>query len=115
MALTKDFRETVQARALSDPAFRLGLLEESISCLLSGELDIGKTLLRDYINASIGFETLASLTDKSPKSLMRMFSPSGNPTADNLFTVIVKLQEQEGVQFHVHTTQESSENPLSIH
>jgi DNA-binding phage protein len=102
MSLTKDFKETVQKRALHDPDFRLGLLEESISCLLSGELDTGKTLLRDYINATIGFEVLASLTGKSSKSLMRMFSPAGNPRAENLFTVIAALQEQEGVQLQVH-------------
>jgi DNA-binding phage protein len=101
MALTKDFKETVQKRALRDPDFRLGLLEESIDCLLSGELDTGKTLLRDYINATIGFEALAYLTNKSPKSLMRMFSPAGNPRADNLLNVIAALQEQEGVQLQV--------------
>jgi len=101
MALTKDFKETVQKRALRDPDFRIGLLEESIDCLLSGELDTGKTLLRDYINATIGFEALAHLMDKSPKSLMRMFSPAGNPRADNLLNVIAALQEQEGVQLQV--------------
>lgn len=101
MALTKDFKETVQARALRDPAFRRGLLTEALDCFLSGELDEGKLILRDYINATVGFEELGRLTEKTPKSLMRMLSADGNPRADNLFSVIQKLQVREGVNLHV--------------
>ena len=75
MALTRDFKETVQARAQRDPAFREGLLKEGVECLLAGDVDAGKIVLRDYINATIGFEELGSLTNKPPKSLMRMFGP----------------------------------------
>ena len=107
MPLTRDFKETVQARALRDPEFRTGLLQEGIECLLAGDLETGKTLLRDYINATIGFEELAVLTNKSPKSLMRMFSPKGNPRADNLFGVIRQLQEKEGVYFEVRVPVEN--------
>lgn len=115
MALTRDFKETIQARALHDAEFKFGLLEESIGCLLSGDLDTGKLLLRDYINATIGFQKLAVLTDKSPKSLMRMVSPEGNPRADNLFSVIVALQEQDNVHLQVKTIHSQPENALSLH
>lgn len=101
MALTKEFRETVQARARRDAAFRRGLLTEALDCLLAGEIDDGKLLLRDYINATVGFDELARLTDKTPKSLMRMLSDSGNPRADNLFAIISNLQENEGVRLRV--------------
>ena len=101
MALTRDFKETVQARAQSDPAFREGLLREGVECLLSGDIDTGKVILRDYINATVGFEKLASLTNKPPKSLMRMFGPSGNPHARNLFEVLSQIQRHEGVQLEV--------------
>ena len=101
MALTRDFKETVQARARRDPEFREGLLKEGIECLLSGEIDTAKIVLRDYINATIGFEALGSLTNKPPKSLMRMFGPTGNPHARNLFEVISRLQQHEGVRFEV--------------
>ena len=103
MALTRDFKETVQSRALRDPAFREGLLKEGVECLLSGDVYAGKILLRDYINATIGFEQLGSLTNKSPKSLMRMFGPAGNPQARNLFEVIGHAQRHEGVQLQVTT------------
>lgn len=104
MAITRNFKETIQARALRDAKFRTGLLKESIENMLAGDTETGKMLLRDYINATIGFEKLGSAVNKSPKSLMRMFSPSGNPTANNLFGIIHTLQQKEGVQFEVKTS-----------
>ena len=101
MALTRDFKETVQARAQRDPEFREGLLKEGIECLLAGDVDAGKIVLGDYIDATIGFEELGSLTNKPPKSLMRMFGPTGNPHARNLFTVISRIQQHEGVELQV--------------
>ncbi len=104
MALTRAFKETVKARATRDAKFRRALLTESIECLLSGDLDTGKTMLRDYINATVGFETLAATLDKSPKSVMRMFSEEGNPRADNIFSIISMLGHREGVALEVRTT-----------
>ena len=102
MPLTRDFNETVQARAACDPAFREGLLKEGVERLLAGDVYTGKIVLRDYINATIGFEELGSLTNKPPKSLMRMFGPSGNPHARNLFEVISHIQQHEGVRLEVN-------------
>lgn len=102
MVLTRAFKETIQARVERDPAFREELLKEGVECLLSGDVDTGKSVLRDYINTTIGFEALGSLTDKSPKSLMRMFGPKGNPQARNLFEIIGHLQKREGICLEVH-------------
>lgn len=97
MALTRDFKETIQARAQRDPAFRRGLFQEAIDAFLSNDTETGKLLLRDYVNATVGFERLGAELDKSPKSLMRMLSSQGNPRADNLFAVVGHLRKQEGV------------------
>lgn len=102
MAPTRSFSETVMELAERDPVFRDGLLKEAIECLLNGEIEVGKILLRDYINATIGFKELAARTEKPPKSLMRMFGPNGNPNARNLFDVIGCLQKHEGVHLEVH-------------
>jgi hypothetical protein len=72
--------------------------------MLSGEMAVAKTILRDYIKATVGFNGLAEATDIPPKSLMRMFGPSGNPRAENLFDVVTFLQRREGVRFKVRTT-----------
>lgn len=104
MAITRHFKETIQARARRDPEFRAGLLKESVENMLAGDTETGKSILRDYINATIGFEKLGAVTQKSPKSLMRMFSSRGNPTAKNLFSIIHTLQKKEGVQLEVQTS-----------
>jgi DNA-binding phage protein len=104
MALTRDFRETVQARVKRDAAFRKGLLSEAIEGLLSGEVSVGKELLRDYINATVGFPKLAAHTKIHVKTLHQMFGPNGNPTARNLFDIVAYLQNAEGVRFEVRST-----------
>ncbi len=84
MALTKAFKATVVARAKRDAAFRKALLIEAIDCLLADDVETGKAMLRDYINATIGFEELSKATRKPAKSLMRMRGAAGNPQANNL-------------------------------
>lgn len=101
MALTREFKETIRLRAERDPAFRIGLLTEAAECLLNDEIDVTKTLLRDYVNATLGFQKLAALTDKTPKSLMRMLSEKGNPSLGNISRVIASLRQHEGVELHV--------------
>ncbi|MFZ0758687.1 MAG: transcriptional regulator [Candidatus Sulfotelmatobacter sp.] len=101
MPLTKDFKQTVRARAIRDPKFRKELLREGVESFLSGDVDTGKIILRDYINATIGFNELAEITRHSPKSLMRMLGPSGNPNVRNLFEVLSTLQEKEHVRFRL--------------
>lgn len=102
MVMTRDFKETIRERALKDSEFRKGLLIESVENMLGGDIETGKSLMRDYINATLGFEKLASLINKSPKSIMRMFSAKGNPTAQNLFTILRTLTQQENVQLGVN-------------
>ena len=101
MALTRDFKATVQARVRRDAAFRKALLREGVETLLAGDVDTGKAILRDYINATIGFEELSRITRKPSKSLLRMLSKSGNPQARNLFEIIDCLQRHEGVRLEV--------------
>ncbi len=90
MALTRDFKETVRARIECDPDFRKALLEEGAECFLSGDVETGKSVLRDYIIATIGFQ-----------DLMRMLGPKGNPRVRNLSAIIGCLQEREGVHLKV--------------
>jgi DNA-binding phage protein len=101
MSLTRSFRETVQARARRDVKFRQALLSEAMQVLLDGNLEEGCSALRSCINATIGFEKLGTALGRSPKTLMRMFGPSGNPTAENLLSVISLLREETGVRLQV--------------
>jgi hypothetical protein len=101
MARTKSFRTLVQRHVKTDKKFAEALLREGIDALLSGEVDAGRTILRDYIKATVGFEKLGAATGAPPKSLIRMFGPRGNPQAKNLFGVIGYLQKRAGVRLHV--------------
>jgi DNA-binding phage protein len=103
MPLTRDFKETVKARADADPAFRAALFTEAVELLLAGDMQTGKSILRDYINATIGFDDLAARTGTPKQSLMRMFGSSGNPRASNLFTVINQLQHATDVRLAVQS------------
>ena len=101
MAVTKSFKELVQSRVARDPDFAVALLREGIDTMLTGDMDTGKAILRDYIKATVGFEKLGAATDTPAKSLIRMFGPRGNPQARNLFGVLGYLQKQAGVALHV--------------
>ena len=101
MALTKSFRETVVERTKADPAFRRELLRHSIELMLAGDVATGKAVLRNYINATIGFIRLAEDLGLSPKGIQRMFGPSGNPQANNLFRIVAHCQQREGMRLEV--------------
>lgn len=103
MPLTRDFKESIRARVERDPKFRKELLREGMESMVAGDIATGKTILRDYINATVGFAELAHATQIPSKSLMRMLGPSGNPRANNLFEIVSFLQDREGVRFHLRT------------
>lgn len=101
MPLTRDFKDAVKARAQRDPDFRAALLSEVVDLFLASDVSTAKAVLRDYINATVGFAALAEATGLPAKSLMRMVSGSGNPRADNLFAVLSALQRATGVHLTV--------------
>lgn len=115
MALTRDFKETVKERADRDPEFRNGLLTEALEAVVRGELEVAKILLRDYINATVGFESLGRALEKSPKSLMRMLGTSGNPNAKNLFAVIQYLQKNAGMRFKLVVDSSKRKRRKTVH
>lgn len=98
MPLTRDFKHTIQERAQKDLKFRRGLFEEAINEFLAGNIEVGKELLRDYINATIAFSTLAHKLHKSDKSLQRMLGPRGNPTVNNFFNILKIIQRKENIR-----------------
>lgn len=108
MAKTRAFREIVQEQIKGDKKFAEALLREGIDAMLSGDIDTGKTILRDYIKATVGFETLGEAIGSPPKSLIRMFGPRGNPQAKNLFSVIGYLQKRAGLSLHVATSRKAT-------
>jgi hypothetical protein len=101
MPLTKDFNETIREQLQESVEFRRALLKEAVGCMIEGDVDTGKSLLRKYINSTIGFIKLGEALGRSPKVLMRMFSAKGNPQAKNLFEIVAHLQKIEGTKLEV--------------
>lgn len=101
MVLTRSFRDHVKAKIQSDPEFRQALFQEAVQTLIEGDIGTARAVLRNFINATIGFPALAKATEIPVKSLMRMFGPGGNPTAANLFAVIRVLQKKTRVHLEV--------------
>ena len=98
MALTKNFKTTVAARVQSDPAFAQALLDEAITLFINGEPETAKLILRDLVNASVGFEKLAQEIQKPAKSLQRMLSASGNPTMSNISAIFAAIKKKLRVE-----------------
>ncbi|MEY3201965.1 MAG: hypothetical protein RIR70_1515 [Pseudomonadota bacterium] len=105
MALTRDFKQTVVERVERDPDFAKALLDEAATLFLSGQPDVARLILRDLVNATVGFENLAELTHKPSKSLHRMLSPKGNPSMDNLAAIFGAIRNWLKVTFDVRVVE----------
>jgi DNA-binding phage protein len=103
MALTRNFKHAVIERVARDPAFAQALLDEAAALFLNGEPETARLILRDLINATIGFEQLAALTSKPSKSLHRRLSPTGNPSMDNLAAIFHAIRERLKVNLTAHS------------
>ena len=101
MALTREFKQTMVERAERDPAFAKALLDEAATLFLNGEPETARLILRDLVNATVGFEALARKTDKNGKSLHRMLSADGNPTMDNLAIIFDAIRAALRVKLKV--------------
>jgi DNA-binding phage protein len=103
MALTRDFNQTIVERVQRDPHFSRALLDEAATLFLNGEPDTARLILRDLVNATLGFEALAVETAKPAKSLHRMLSNDGNPTMDNLAAILGVVRKRLGVDIEAHS------------
>ena len=105
MALTRDFKKTIAERTQRDPGFARALLDEAATLFLSDDPETARLILRDLVNATLGFERLAELTEKPSKSLHRMLSPNGNPSMDNLAAIFGAIRAQLGVELEVRAVE----------
>ena len=111
--LTRDSKETIDSRIQREPEFAIALLDEAISLFLNGDAETARLVLRDLVNATVGFEALAVETERPSKSLHRMLSANGNPTMENLAAILAAilavLRRQLNVRIEVHVVAEVSE------
>ncbi len=101
--LTVDSSTTIQDRIKAEPAFAEALLREATDMFLNGEAEAARLLLRDVVNATVGFEQIALATNRPSKSVHRMLSARGNPTMENLTAVFTAIRQVLNITFETHT------------
>ena len=101
MPLTKSFKDTVMARAKVDKEFREALIIEATEAILEGDIDTGKSLIKDYLNATEAFSVIADELHKDEKSLRRMLGPSGNPTLKNFIGILTACSSTEHLSLKI--------------
>ena len=101
MPRTRNLRVTIWERIECGPTFRKTLIKDGVNCLLAGDVEVGKSVLRNTVNASVGFRKVGKITHNSPKILMRMLGPNGNLQARNLVEISRCLQDYEGLHLRV--------------
>lgn len=108
---TQPYKDSMKAMVDRNPHMAAEMLEDAINALLAGYLDEGRLLLRQYVNATIGFPELARRTGKTDKNLMRSLGPSGSPTAANLFQIMQACMQAEGVTVSAHVVRQDVRSP----
>ena len=111
---TIPYNEALKDMLDENPHMSAEMLEGALNMILSGELDEGRLLLRQFVNATIGFKELAKRTGKVDKTLMRILSASGNPTATNLFDIIQACLDAAGVKAAAYIQPVSDDGSLDI-
>lgn len=96
MSLTREFKDTVM-ELCQNPEYRKNLLLEALESYLEGDIIVGNSLLRDYLNGTSAFGEAAKALQMHEAGLRRMISPKGNATAKKLFRLFKICQEREGI------------------
>ena len=100
------FRELVQERAANDAKFRTAFLTETIDAMLSGEPEVAKIMLRDYINATITFPGLAEGMKRPAETIQRMFAPKGSLRLGEFSKIMKILQSNANIKIQLHCRDE---------
>jgi len=101
MALTREYRTTVLDRIKTDQKFAKAIYAEALDALLTGETAEGLSMLRDLVHAQTSFKELARQTGFDEKSLHRMLSRRGNPTARTLGKIVAAIKDDLHLVPHV--------------
>ena len=93
MITTRSYHETIVARIKRDREFARLFYAGVVEMILEGESAGALSRLRDLVNAQISFKELARQTGRGEKSLHRMLGRNGDPTAQNLATILRSIAE----------------------
>ncbi len=101
MTLTSDYHETAQDQIRREPGHRQLLLAGAVARLIAGEIGVAKITMRDYVVATVGFESLGVMTGESPQHLEQVFAADEGLRAGDLFEKIVLLAHHEDMHLEL--------------
>lgn len=87
--------EIIVEELQEDREFLKAHLANAIASFFNGEHGAARLMLRDIVNATIGFAELAAKLNKSDKGLMQMLTEKANPSAEHLFGIIYEVMKHE--------------------
>ena len=94
MMLTRTFEKSIRERVKSDRDFKIELLVEAANSFLQGEPETARLILRDLVNATVGFEALAKQLGVPAGRLHSMLSVTANPSMSHLSAIFEALQKE---------------------
>lgn len=109
---TTTYESGLKAMINENPEMAIEMLEDAVNAMMSGDLDDGRLLLRQYIKATTGFAELGRQMGKDDKNLMRSLRASGNPTASNLFAILHACTEAQGVKIAAHLVPQADNSAI---
>lgn len=95
MQLTEDFKTVLFQRMDREPGFREALLDEIVACLNQDDWVVGKLMLGDFVEGTLGINQLGKLTHRSPASLTQILDPEINSETQDLFDLVDYLRKNE--------------------
>ena len=104
MALTREYRETVIERLKNDREFTAAVFAEAISAFVEGDKETTLSILKDLVHAHISFKVLSEQTGFDEKGLLRMLSSRGNPTTQNLSTLLHAIEKDPNLRLEIKAT-----------
>lgn len=82
-----------------DREFLRHYLEETISSFFKNEQAVACLMLRDIVNATIGFPALAKKLGTTDKGIMQKLTKESNPSVKSVFSIIQSVLEHEKFTF----------------
>lgn len=103
MQLTENFKSALFQRMDREPDFRKALLDEIVECFNQDDVVIGKLMLGDFVEGTLGKKRLGKQTHKSPASLNQILDPEIDSETQELFDLIDHLRKNEESHSHENT------------
>lgn len=83
------------------PEHRTAILAEGIQCMLNGEIEVGRGMVKYCVDADLDYSGLADITGQPVESVTLMFGRGSNPKLQEFFEAVSCISRREGIELAV--------------